>query len=160
MPISGITTNYVGRSIDIHIMQGVDPKKADAHPVTLSFGKISNYCTGIQKLVQRFAILLLTELGSQPNSPEFGSSLLLDLRKTSSQANIGELTGLINTACMNVVSFLRNFQRTSELPADEQIDTAVLQSVQTSGGRIDIRIGILNMEGASTVFITPLPINQ
>jgi len=65
MPISSTTTNYSGRKKDIHIFQGVDPSKvSDINP---SFGKISNYCAGVQKLVQRYAICLLTELGSQEN---------------------------------------------------------------------------------------------
>ncbi|MEG7795894.1 hypothetical protein, partial [Listeria monocytogenes] len=71
MAIKSITTNYTGRKIDLHIMQGV--KAPGSSDISLGFGKISNYCSGVQKLIQRYTIMLLTEIGSQENFPTFGS---------------------------------------------------------------------------------------
>lgn len=156
MAITNTTTDYTGRKKDINIFQGLNfPNKST---VTLAFGDISNFCAGIQKLVQRYAITLLTELGSQPDFPDFGSTLLTRLNNTSLNLNIVDVRGIFNLANAKVIRQFR--QQQSQSPSnfqDEQLNTATLDGVSVSGGKVGLRIKILSMAGERVEFVLPLP---
>jgi len=156
MPISGISTDYSTRTKDIHIFQGVNvQKRTDIAP---SFGRISNYCSGVQKLVQRYGVILLTELGSQIDFVEFGTELITTLLRSSSAIGRGDVNLIFAKANVRVLDILRNYQRnTPGLPLDEQIDTAVLNDVVVTGDSIALDIQIFTLSGGEVVFLLPLP---
>lgn len=156
MPIDSITTDYTGRTIDIHIFQGVNPKgEATVNP---SFGKISNYCTGIQKLIQRYTISLLSTIGSQVNFPNFGTNLLNTLNNGNYQLNIADLGHIFNFASAKVINELKQYQRTNTVPDDEALDTAILNSVSYSNNTVYFTVQIYPVQQPSVNFILPLPL--
>lgn len=157
MAISNVTTDYSNRTLDVHIFQGVNPYGAAS--VDPSFGRISNYCTGVQKLVQRYAILLLTTLGSQPNFPDFGTALLTNITQTTYNLNNSDLGHLFNFASAKVIGIMQNYQRANKgIPEDEQLNTAVLNNVSFSNGTVyfDVQIYPVNRDALS--FVLPLPL--
>ena len=81
MAIAGITSDYTGRKRDISILQYPDAAILDAQTVTPSFGKNARFCAGVQSLVQKYAIILLTNLGSQEMYPNFGTNYLRNQKK-------------------------------------------------------------------------------
>ena len=158
MPISGTSTDYSARKKDIHIFQGVDPSSSAT--VTPGFGTISNYCTGIQKLVQRYAICLLTELGSQANFPDFGSSLLNMLVRKGGNMNRLDIYPIFNAANLKIIKTFRNYQRaTPGVPNDEQLSTAQLTNVIVAGGTVGLSIRIYPVSGGPVEFVLPIPSN-
>jgi len=157
MAISKITTDYSDRKKDLHIFQGVNPKGTAA--ITPSFGKISNYCTGIQKLIQRYAICLLTSLGSQPNYPEFGTRLVNQTFNSSllvNQVDFVLIFGIANTA---VIKMFKEFQRNNAAPPDEQLASARLKGISVQNGGLVLEITIYPMQSTPVNFILPLPKN-
>lgn len=156
MPISTLTTNYGNRTKDIHIFQGVDPTKGTSI-VTPSFGKISQFCTGIQKLIQRYTICLLTNIGSQVNYPTFGTDLLQRLR-TSNHVSKLDFVGIFNFANMDVIEQFREYQRAQTgIPEDEQLDTAILENISVTAGAVSLRIKLYPVQREPVEFVIPLP---
>lgn len=161
MPIRNITTDYSGRSKDINIFPSVSPSKAGAQKVTPSFGKVSSYCAGVQKLIQRYAIALLTVKGSQAAYPNFGTGLVKQLNM-SRLTNQPDLVHAFNFANAAVIGQFRAYQETTTgLPADEQLDTAVLLSVTaTANLEVSYRVALYTKAGSTLDFLLPIPISK
>lgn len=159
MPIAKITTDYTGRTKDINIFPAINPTIVGPQKVNPSFGNVSSYCAGVQKLVQRYAVALLTVQGSQPNYPNFGTALLKTLM-VSSLTTQSDLSHAFNFANAIVVSQFRNYQKDAvEVPLDEQLDTATLLSVTVSPGYdVTYRIAIYTNAGTTYDFLLPIPV--
>lgn len=157
MPVSSTSTDYSTRKKDIHIFQGVDVSKPSS--ITPSFGQISNYCAGVQKLVQRYAIALLTVIGSQPEFPTFGTNLLTKLSNTNLTIDKVKLTHIFNFANYEVINSFRTYQaNTPNLLDDEQIDTAVLRDIVVStNGTVNLTVQIFPVQKTAVTFLIPLP---
>lgn len=159
MPINGTSTDYSTRTKDIHIFQGVDVSKVSN--ITPSFGKISNYCTGIQKLVQRYAISLLSELGSQPGFTDFGTNLVSTLLRSSSRMSKADVFTIFNFANLKVIKLFKNYQqKTADLPLDEQLATAKLIDINVVNGNVSLSIQLYPLTGEPVKFVVPLPTNK
>ena len=155
MPILGVSTDYSNRTKDISIFQGVDPAKTKN--VDISFGTISNYCTGIQKLIQRFAICLLTELGSQFSYTGFGSTLQIYLKRSNQLLNKADIYPIFNISANKIIDEFRQYQVHSNAPDDEKLNTVFLEDVLVAGTSVSLRIRIVPMSLSDTIFIIPLP---
>lgn len=157
MAIGSITTDTSGHTRDIHIMQGVNPRLASS-TITLSFGKVSNFCVGIQKLVQRYTITFLTILGSQTDYTEFGTNFLSSTLASNVNPSRLDVQHIFNFANALVLEIFREYQSgNTDLPLDEQIDTATLTDLSVTPGSISLRITITSLSGDVVDFIVPLP---
>ncbi len=156
MAIQGLSTNYSGRKVDLHIFQGVSAPNPSN--ITPSFGKISNFCSGIQKLVQRYAINLLTEIGSQPDFLTFGTDLIPTLSSKSLRYNKADLYNIFNLASVKVLREFLAYQSTTTVPDDEALNNAVLNDIVSSPGGISIRVTIVSLAQDQVQFLLPLPI--
>lgn len=156
MPIDGTTTDYTGRKKDIHIFQGVDPYTTK--DIVPEFGKISNFCSGIQKLVQKYTICLLTELASQETFPDFGTTLLTKLNNRSLSLNKNDLYPIFNIASSKVVREFKQYQaKNPTIPEDEQLNTALLENVVVTTTQVQLQVRIYPMATPAVTFIIPLP---
>lgn len=158
MPISGTSTDYSTRTRDLHIFQGVNPNKlANISP---SIGRISNYCSGVQKLIQRYAICLLTEITSQTSYPNFGTALIPTLMRSSSRISKADVFPIFGTANSKVIDIFKAYQQTTPgLPKDEQLATAQLINLSVSGGNVSLSIQIYPVATEPVVFLLPIPTN-
>lgn len=161
MPIRNITTDYSGRSKDINIAPSIDPRVTAPQKVAPSFGHVSSYCAGVQKLIQRYMIALVTVKGSQPAYPTFGTDLLKKI-SVSSLTTVADLTHAFNFASASVVSMFRANQETAVgVPDDEQLDTALLTSVSvTANFEVTYRVALYTKAGNTYDFLLPIPISK
>jgi hypothetical protein len=158
MAITGTTTDYSFRTVDILIMGGINPLSPDIQKDTLTFGKPSQQVTGVQKLIQRYAINMMTVLGSQVNYPTYGTNFVKSLL-TMSGVTTNAATHLFNFANMKTISEFRAYQAANpNLPLDEQLNTATLLSFNSSGDTINIQISISTLAGQNLIFVLPLPL--
>jgi len=157
MSISYTTTNYSGRKKDLNIFGKVDPYNTDPQRITLGIGKVSSYVAGVQKLVQRYAIMLLTEMETQPVYPTFGTFLVTNLRG-SNRTPKDELIHYFNFANLKVLSEMHAYQQTNSDPYDEQISTATLNSMVMAGDSLAFSVTIETKTGESVPFVIPLPL--
>jgi len=158
MSISRITSDYTGRTKDISILQYPDASIVDTQTVLPQFGKNVRFCSGVQKLVQRYTIILLTNINSQPEFPDFGTSLLFTLSAGISPVDKIMAAQIFNFASYTAVQTLRNYQSgRPNIFIDEKIVTATLQNVGLYGGFAAFDVQITTEAGVSVPFLVPLP---
>jgi hypothetical protein len=158
MSVSNITSDYTGRAKDISILQYPDASLVDAQTVLPRFGKHARFCAGVQKLVQRYTIILLTNVTSQPEFPAFGTSLLFTLKSGISPVDKITAGQIFNFASYQAVEVLRAYQSgKQDLPSDEKIVNASLVSVGLYGGYAAFDVKINTEAGESVPFLVPLP---
>jgi len=146
MPISGTTTDYTGRTVDIFISQGINPMTKGVQPVTYGFGRISNYITGVQKLVQRYLISLVN------------TGVMQQLQAASAN-NIQAATHIFNFASYSVISQFTDYQNSNPgAPTDESLSTVQLISITSLNSTLNITIKLINRAGDATLFVLPVPL--
>lgn len=158
MPISGTTSDYTNRTKDVLILGPVDALSAEIQNNDMSFGKPSRFCAGIQKLCQRYLIMLLTDLGSQTSYPTFGTNFLKQVKLRNSSLSKVDVEHLFNASSLKVLNQLRTYQsKNPDLPLDEQINTAFLEELVIEKDSASIKIRLSSLAGDDIVFLTPLP---
>jgi hypothetical protein len=158
MAIAKITTDYTGRKKDISILQYPDASKPEAQDVSPKFGKTPRFCAGPQKLVQRYTIILLTNLTSQINYPDFGTKFLYTLKAGISPTDKLMARQIFQLASYSTVNTLKAYQVSTFVPPDESVKSAVLRSISLYGGYVSFDVVITTDAGSSIDFLVPLPI--
>jgi len=158
MAISSTSTDYTDRKRDLSILHTPDPSTNDAIQVSVSFGRPSTFCAGLQKLIQRYVIILLTNLESQPGFPAFGTDLLTNLQSGLSPVDKLRASQLFNLASYAALDVIRKEQiQNPTTPKDERILSTSLEGIALSGGRASFRVKIETESETSAVFLVPLP---
>ncbi len=155
MSISSVTTNYTGRKKDINIFGYKNPNVQTISTATLTFGRVSSYCAGVQKLVQRYTISLFTKLGSQTFYPNFGTNFVSSIENAQAQQELQHDLVFANAI---VISEFRQYQAVNpDLPLDEQIQTVTINEISYAEGVLYLNLSILTLAGDSVQYILPLP---
>lgn len=158
MPIARQISDYTGRKKDISILQYPNVAAIDGAEVLPTFGKTSRFCAGVQKLVQRYMILMLTNINSQDYYPTFATDFLYPL-----QAGIGptdniaarQIFTLANYAAVNII---KNYQIDNpDIPLDEQLDFTTLRNISLYGSFISFDVKLTTLAGDAVDFLVPLP---
>lgn len=158
MSISLFSYDYTERKRDISIFQNPDFMSSDRQQVALKFGKSAKFCAGVQKLIQQYTIILMTDLGSQPSFLDFGTSLVLTLKRGISPVDKIALTQLFGLANYSVVTKLKNYYaENTDIPEDEQISSAILNDVSVRGSSVFFEIMLTTVAGEQLEFLIPLP---
>ena len=158
MAISNISYNYVGRKKDISILQAATPLIKDRQIVSPEFGSTVKFCAGVQKLIQKYAIILLTNINSQGNFTEFGTSLIFNLKTGITPIDKISIAQLFSLASYQAVNTLLSYQAENpDIPEDEQISTAYLKDLVISKDSVAFDIAITTVSGNTVPFLIPLP---
>lgn len=158
MAISGVTTDYTGRKRDISILQYPNAQLEDAQTVFPKFGKNARFCAGVQKLIQRYTIILLTNLKSQEKYPEFGTEFLYTLKAGIDPLDSGGAAHIFSLANFEAVSLIKADQAIQEdIPLDEQLQSASLVNIRLYGDSILFNVQITTEAGDTQAFTIPLP---
>lgn len=158
MGIAAITTDYTGRKKDINLFVLPDASKIDAQTVLPQFGKNARFCTGVQKLIQRYAVILLTNATSQINYPDFGTDLMYTLQAGISPVDRLRASQIFSIASYDAVNALISYQIDHpEIPADERIVAATLTSMSLYAGAVAFDVTITTEAGSTVNFVVPLP---
>jgi hypothetical protein len=152
------STNYTGRKKDINVLRSPDATVYGPQNVTVGFGKRPQYCAGLQKLIQRYVIVLLTNIGSQPNFPEFGTDFLYSLHGRTAPVDNLKASQIFNLASYDAVTLLKAYQaERDDIPDDERIVSAALVDIALSVDSAAFDVQITTEAGTSTSFLVPLP---
>lgn len=158
MGIAKTTTDYTGRKKDINLFELPDAANPDRQAVLPKFGKNARFCAGVQKLIQKYAIILLTNVNSQVNYPDFGTDLLYTLQGGISPVDQLRAAQIFNLASYDAVNTLKNYQiEHAEIPLDERISSATLSSITLYGGMASFDVSLTTEAGSSIDFVVPLP---
>ena len=156
-------TDYSGRMVDIECLQTV--KKAEGVvPLSLSFTfGGSRIVTGMQKLAQRFTVLLFSQLGNIYFDQDQGTTMLRDVLSGGFSRNAGYLQIAVAFACSDVVSQMRAEEDTDlygALPTDERLVSATLVDfeVDLASATLYLKVQLTSVAGATYVFVLPTDI--
>jgi hypothetical protein len=159
MPVNSIISDYTGRKKDLSILQHPDATLTGPQTVKPAFGAPSRFCAGIQKLIQKYAIILLTNIESQPNYPEFGTRFIANLSTNNSIDRIlaRQIFAIANATAIRT---LQNYQiKNKNIPSDERMDSATLRNIVVDPriGSVSFDIAITSDAGETVDFLLPLP---
>lgn len=158
MPIKKEITDYTNRKKDISILQYPNTTVYDGAEVFPKFGTTSRFCAGVQKLIQRYTVLMLTNINSQEYYPDFATDFLWPL-----QAGIGPTDNIaarqiFTLADYNAVNIIKKYQiEYPDLPLDEQLDTTFLRNLTLYGSFVSFDVKLTTLAGDAVDFLVPLP---
>tara|TARA_R110000824_G_scaffold25456_3_gene88700 strand:+ start:14437 stop:14925 length:489 start_codon:yes stop_codon:yes gene_type:complete len=156
--LSGTVQQYQGRTIDY---LAFDDAKASGDallsPSLIKPGQSGAITTGIQKLVQRFLLELLTETGSLDYQPGRGCFFITKVRAGLVRTS-ASLFSVFATAEVDIRNNLRNEDTFSD-PDDERYQRATLISASLSGDTAFLNIRVLSVAGESREVIYPLRVS-
>jgi hypothetical protein len=159
MAISGISTSYSGRTVDVSILRTPNPKAITPTAVAPVFGNPSQLCAGTQKLVQRYTIILLSNTNSQPGYPDFGTAFLKTLNQGLSPVDAIGARQIFSLADYNAVNVIQRYQITNPtIPLDEQLESTELLDLTLYAGSISFSVKLTTLAGDAANFLLPLPI--
>lgn len=146
MAISGTTTDYTNRTLDIHISGDLAPLTVGAQAVAYAFGNPSQYVAGIQKLVQRYLISLV-------------NSGFIEKLLGMSASNISAAATTFNAANWQIIQQFRKYQAAYPSPnLDEQLNTVSLVSMTSDGDSVTISLKLISLAGNTVMYTLPLPL--
>jgi len=172
MAVASVSSSYTGRKKDISILQYPNPSVVPEYSAIFSFeravsskqtvspafGHTTRFCAGAQKLAQRYAIILLTNVTSQENFPSFGTSFLYTLQAGISSVDTLRASQIFRLANYEAVSILMNYQNAHpEIPADERVSRVDLVGIAMYGGSAAFDITLYTEAGDRLDFLVPLP---
>ena len=153
------TSDYSDRQIDVELMQTIrQPTGVTA--LQLSFtSEASRVVTGMQKLAQRYTVLLLTQLGDVHFAQDQGTSFWADMLRGAAQ-NAGQVTMAFNFASIDAVSQMQvedGDDRFGEIPDDERIRSATLSdfSVDVVNATLHLEVLLTNRAGDTYTYVLP-----
>lgn len=111
--------------------------------------------TGIEKLVQRFLLELLTEIGSLHYTPNRGTYFITQLRAGIVQTS-QDLFSAFSSAEVDVRNNLIREEDRNKDPADERYKSASLLSATLFGDTATLSIILVSAAGESRTVIYPL----
>ena len=154
--ITSVSSNYTNRTTDINIGGAKNPTTGGLAKLTFEFGATSSVITGVQKLVQRYCISLMTTLTSQESTPTFGTAFATSIGGNVTASDIYHQLVFANN---KIINEFREYQRTTtlDLPLDEQIDTVTIKSLTYTVGVLNLQLSISTLAGNSVEYILPLP---
>jgi hypothetical protein len=139
-----LISDYTGRQKDLYISFGLDPAKAGYQATTFSFGTVSAYIAGVQKLAQRYLISL------------FNTGLVRKLQ-TAQGSNIQDAVHIFNFANWSVIQSFKTYQNEHpEIPDDEQLSTVQLTDISVDKGRLRLSIQLVTKAGANVPILVPI----
>lgn len=156
--IVSTSTNYTGRKKDISIMHSPDATLAGPQNITIAFGRRGQFCAGLQKIIQKYTIILLSNIGSQSSYPEFGTNFLYSLRGGIAPVDQLKAAQIFNLASYDAVNTLKGYQAArTDIPTDERIVSAKLTAISLYNGSASFDIAIATEAGSAMNFLIPLP---
>ena len=155
------TTNYSNRQTDIEVLQTIlKPTGNTALNFSITSSPVKAV-TGMQKLVQRYTILLLTQLGTVKFATDQGTTFMADLMRGAAQ-NSGQVTAVVAFANLSVVQELAvedaNTDEFGSIPDDERLVSATLSdfTVNKATGVLSLIIKLVNAAGDSYTYVLPV----
>lgn len=153
------TKNYKGRSVDLEVLKTIASTTSVAQ-VDIGIVDTPRRVTGIQKLIQRFAVLALSELDSVKFAENQGGDLVSQLAR-GSVSSTAELLHLLHIVAADTVTLMMlddNDPIYGPQPLDERILTVTFSdlSIDYATATAYATANISTMAGIEAEFTLPI----
>jgi len=150
-------TDYVGRTVDIAAYKGWEiGGRGQVEQALILPGKSGELIAGIEKLVQRFAIELLTEEATLTYLPSRGTTFITNARQGYWRTT-GDVQASFNLALLAVTNNLQAEESVND-PDDERFSSAKLTSVSLFGDEVTMSVKIVSLAGTAFTALLPLTV--
>lgn len=161
------TRDYAGRQLDIELLQHIEsPIDQRVYPSVDhgDDGSGPRLCSGMEKVVHRYAKLLLTDLGSVKFNENEGGDLVSSVRKGEVSSK-SWMSALFTEASGNAIEIMKADDADTgiygDVPPDERISSADLVSIDISPmsslvRTVKIHVRITTDAGSSYEFLIPV----
>lgn len=147
---------YIGRTIDVLAFRGGERYGNNQLTQTLADAvNTGEICTGLQKLAQRFIIVLLTEKGSVKYFPTQGTDFMIALGQGRVH-NETDMRAVFGLAMQELTTQMLDDEADTD-PDDERFKEATLQALTVIPGYVNMTIAISSRSASATI-ILPIPI--
>jgi|TARA_R110000824_G_scaffold8403_2_gene38059 hypothetical protein len=157
--LSGTIQQYQGRTIDYLAFDDAQPSGDTLlSQVLVKPGQSGAIITGVEKLVQRFLIELLTESASLDYQLDRGTTFITAIR-AGVVSTSARLFSTFAAAEVDVRDNLRSEDNMATDPDDERYHSASLLSATLFGDTATLTISVRSVAGDSRVVIYPLRVS-
>ena len=150
--------DYSGRTVDLLLLKSVIHPTSDII-VSTDVASSPMIVTGIEKLVQRYALLFLTQMGTVRNRQDEGSEFMTSLGRG---VIYDENTLRAEAAKANSVVSRQIRLEDSDLdtPDDEALDSSTVTDIRLNRTErsVTVQVNIVTRSGDSYTYITPIAI--
>lgn len=150
------TTDYSGRTVDLLVLQLVSTPVSEK-VVRPDVSKFPHMTTGIEKLVQRYTQLFLTQRGSVRNRPGEGSDFMT-LLGAGNIYDINTLTVAASAANKTVMDQIRTEDAVLDTPGDEALEASSIKdlAIDRAKATVYVTVRLDTVAGESYVYTTPV----
>jgi hypothetical protein len=158
------TADYSGRQIDLELLQTIT-RPAGTTELDISFTSADTHAiTGIQKMAQRYTILLLTQLADVYFAQDQGTTFWADMIRGAAQ-NSGQVTMAFNFASIDAVAQMQvedGDARFGSVVDDERIVSATLLdfSVDMVTATLYLRVLLRSRSGTTYTYVLPTTVTR
>lgn len=140
--------DFFGRSIDLQLLQGGRSSGSVQLQPAVQGAKV---CTGVEKLSQKVAVLLLTDVGSVYGNPRRGTDFLPAVKRgqLSTEADVASQFG---AAAVDILNQL-NASAPDDLPDDERLVDLELDDVAVSGDLLSLAVRLVTADPKRPVIL-------
>lgn len=152
-------TSYQGRTVDLGILQGSENSIGVMVPLVQSLTEAAApggiLVTGLQKLAQRFLLILLTEQNTLTYLPANGCRFMADAR-SGIWRTAADVTASFQYSLIDIKRQLSAIALPTD-PLDELLLDAILLNVSLDApNQVSLSIALTTQAGTSGVFIAPI----
>lgn len=152
------TNSYASRQIDVELLQTIITPDKEQRVSLSNVKKTPKFVTGIEKMAQRYANLLLSFLNTTHFDQDNGTTFLSQL--LGGVQNLGALQSVFASANAAVLSQMSSDDAKTvygTLPNDERILNAVLldSNIDAGTGTAYFRVQLTSLAGDAFVFVIP-----
>jgi hypothetical protein len=153
------TTDYSDRQIDVELMQTVS-RPSGVTPLDLAFTTTDTRAvTGMQKMAQRYTVLLLTQLADVHFAQDQGTDFWRDMLRGAAQ-NRGQVTMAFNFSSIDAVAQMQaddGLAIYGTIPDDERIVSATLTDFDMNIATATLYLRVLLTSRAGDTYTYVLP---
>lgn len=154
--LTGTTAQYTGRTVDLLLFDGATAtREAELTPALVQPGQSGALIAGVEKLVQRFLLELLTEIGSLHYDPTRGTTFISQIRAGTVQTS-QDLFMAFSSSELILRNSLRLEEDSETDPADERYQSSELLSATLSGDRAQLSFRLISLAGTARTVLYPL----
>ena len=147
-----VSQDYVGRSVDLCVLE--TPAYPGPGPVAVGVTSSGTAVSGPYKVVQKFTKFLLTELGSVPGDPEYGTTFAVKLLN----GHINTIIGLELELYADLPDAINYVAGTVLAPVDsESLSNVLVDGISSSQDGVTVRLKFIFKD--SSVILAPVAIS-
>lgn len=149
--------DYSGRTVDLLLLKTVLDVPVANRRVDLDVSDDPMIVAGVEKMVQRYAILFITALGSSRFNDEHGTNIVPDVAK-GLVYNMSSLEAAASEANMLAGRQMAMADEDEETPDDERLTSSEIIDLKFSReeSRVKISVRLTTAAGSSYVYIIPV----